>query len=160
VHKTTEQKQEIKLVGISARTSNQAEMNPATAKIGQTMQRYFTEVLPHIGQLADCATTFCVYTEYESDYTGPYTYFIGAQVSAGKVVDGAETLTIPAQSYAKFTTALGAMPAVVIDAWMKIWQMTPADFGGNRGYKADFEVYDSRALDPMKSVVDIYIGLQ
>lgn len=31
--------------------------------------------------------------------------------------------------------------------------------GGQRAYKADFEVYDQRAADPNSAVLDIYIGL-
>ena len=28
-----------------------------------------------------------------------------------------------------------------------------------RGYKADFEVYDQRAADPSNSILDIYVGM-
>ena len=44
---------EIRLAGISARTSNAAEMDKATAKIGLTMQRFFTEDIQEIGR-ASC----------------------------------------------------------------------------------------------------------
>ena len=35
---------EIKLVGITTRTSNAAEMNPLTAKIATQLQKYFTQI--------------------------------------------------------------------------------------------------------------------
>lgn len=41
MHKVITQLSEIKLIGITARTSNAAEMNADTAKIGITMQRFF-----------------------------------------------------------------------------------------------------------------------
>jgi hypothetical protein len=41
MEKTIELLAPIQLVGITARTNNAAEMNPATGKIGPTLQRYF-----------------------------------------------------------------------------------------------------------------------
>jgi predicted transcriptional regulator YdeE len=38
--------------------------------------------------------------------------------------------------------------------------MTPAEFGNERSYIADFEVYDERALDHQNVVLDIYVGLR
>lgn len=152
---------EIKLIGITARTSNAHEMDPMQAKIGSTMQRYFQDQLPDkISHRKNPAKTFCVYTEYESDFTGNYTYFIGEEVTS--FADGPsefQTLMINPQTYAKFTTLPGVMPNVVIEGWQKIWQMSAQDFGNPRKYHADFEVYDVRATNPSSAIVDIYIGL-
>jgi len=52
------------------------------------------------------------------------------------------------------------MPEVVINAWQAIWQIPPSDFGGNRKYIADFEVYNKRASDPNDTMVDIFIGIE
>ena len=52
------------------------------------------------------------------------------------------------------------MPDVVINAWQKIWKMTSEDFGGNRAYISDFEVYDQRASDSANASLDIYIGIK
>jgi len=62
--------------------------------------------------------------------------------------------------YQKFTTQTGKMPEVVINAWQAIWQIPPSDFGGNRKYIADFEVYNKRASDPNDTMVDIFIGIE
>ena len=43
---------------------------------------------------------------------------------------------------------------------MKIWATSKAQPGGDRLYKADFEVYDQRASDPQKTQMDIYIGVR
>ena len=37
--------------------------------------------------------------------------------------------------------------------------MTPEDFGANRAYISDFELYDERALNPQSAILDIYIGI-
>lgn len=153
---------EIKLIGITARTNNANEINPSLAKITPTVQKYFHAGLPaKIPHRTQPEKTFCVYTDYESDITGDYTYFIGEEVSSFEnVPDGFETLSIPAQVYAKFTTESGPMPHVVIGAWQKIWQMTPEDFGGPRRFSADFEVYDERASDHQNATLDVYIGIK
>ena len=160
--KTTTTLPEIKLVGITARTNLASEMNLATAKIGTTVQKYFHGGLyEKINTRKKPGVTYCVYTDYESDFTGSYTYFIGEEVDSFDCVpEGFETLVIPLQNYAKFTTESGPMPAVCIGAWQKIWTMTPAEFGNERAYIADFEVYDERALDHQNVVLDIYVGLR
>ena len=153
---------EIKLVGISFVTNLAMEMNPATAKIGILVQTYFNEeVFKKISNRKKPGVTHCVYTNYESDFTGSYTFFIGEEVeSVDLLSERLQTITIPAQRYAKFTTEPGVMPAVCIGAWQKIWTMTPEELGGARAYKADFEIYDLRAADHKNTVLDLYIGLQ
>ena len=152
---------EIKLIGISARTNNNNEMNPATSKIGQVIGQYFHQSsINSIPNLADPEISYSVYTKYENGHHGDYTYFFGQQVgSFDSVPAGYETLTIAPQVYTKFTTNKAAMPGVVIEAWQQIWQMTPKDFGGERRYVADFEIYDQRTKDPSQAIVDIYVGI-
>ncbi|MBW8309588.1 MAG: GyrI-like domain-containing protein [Candidatus Paracaedibacteraceae bacterium] len=153
---------EIKLVGITCRTNNSLEMDPETAQIGTTLQKYFSENLAaKLTNRKNPGTTYCVYTEYESDVTGDYTYFIGEEVNSLEALpEGMFALTIPTQNYTKFTTKAGSMPMVCISAWQEIWAMSPQDLGGQRAYAADFEIYDNRAVDPRKTILDIYIGLK
>jgi predicted transcriptional regulator YdeE len=152
---------EIKLIGITERTNLSQEMNPSTAKIGPTVQKYFQQGLAaKIPHRKNPGITFSIYTEYESDFTGNYTYFLGEEVtSLEQVPEGFKTLVIPAQAYTKFTTLPGPMPGVVIDAWQKIWSMTDQELAGKRAYCADFELYDERASDPHNVIVDLYIGI-
>jgi predicted transcriptional regulator YdeE len=153
---------EIKLVGISSRTNLANEINPAAAKIGATIQQYFQETFPaQISHRKKPGVTFCVFTDYQSDYTGDYTFFIGEEVTSFEdLPKDAKTLAIQPQTYAVFTTPSGVMPTVVIEGWKNIWKMTPQELGGRRAYHADFEVYDQRASDPKNTVLDIYIGVQ
>lgn len=164
MQKTTTPLPAMKLVGITARTNNSHifESDPSTNIIAATVQKYFHNGLADkIQDRKNPGTTFCVYTNYESDHTGDYTYFIGEEVnSLAEAGEGFETLTIPAQSYVKFTNQPGPMPGVCVDMWQKIWQMTPADFGGARAYLADFEVYDERSADHNNVTLDIYIGVK
>ncbi len=44
--------------------------------------------------------------------------------------------------------------------WQNIWKMESEELKGKRAYLTDFEVYDKRALDPSKTVLDIYLGVK
>ncbi|MBX3487102.1 MAG: AraC family transcriptional regulator [Candidatus Paracaedibacteraceae bacterium] len=163
MQKASAERAEFKLVGISTRTNNAQifESDPSTNKIAATVQRYFHNGLAErITNKKNPGTTFCVYTQYESDVNGDYTYFIGEEVTSFDGIDTEfETLTIPAQHYAKFTNQSGPMPQVCIDMWQNIWKMSPSDLGGERTYIADFEIYDERSLDHNNTELDIYIGI-
>ena len=155
-------KSEIKLVGLTARTNNKNEMNPATSKIGELAGRFWSQnSASQISNRKNPGVTLSVYTEFESNENGDYTYFIGEEVSSFEnLPTGFQKLTIPASHYQKFTTSPGKMPEVVIQAWQQIWKMSADDFGGERAYVADFEVYDQRASDPANASLDIYIGIK
>jgi predicted transcriptional regulator YdeE len=162
MQKTLTTKPEIKLVGLTTRTNNKNEMNPETAKIGAMVGQFFGgSVMGGVSNRNNPGVTFAVYTNYESDEHGDYTYFIGEEVSSFENVPAElKQLTIPSASYQKFTTPSGKMPDVVINAWQQIWKMTSDDFEGKRAYQADFEVYDQRAMNPANTSLDIYIGIQ
>ncbi len=152
---------EIKLVGIKCRTNNRTEQDPNSAKIGVTLQRYFqTAIAEKIANRINPYTTYCAYTEYDNDQNGDYTYFVGEEVSDFSVIpEGMFKLVIPSQGYVKFTNGPGEMPEVCINVWQKIWSMTSEEFGGARSYVADFEIYDSRAMDPNNTVLDVFVGV-
>lgn len=152
----------MQLVGITVRTNNAAEMNPETAQIGPVYQEFFGQKLQDkILHRKTPGTVFAVYTNYESDFTGDYTFFLGEEVTSfADQAEEFEKLIVASQDYAKFTSEPGQMPKVVIDMWQKIWQMSAADLGGERTYVADFEVYDEQSADPQNAIVDIYIGIK
>ena len=162
MEKTNIQLPEIRLVGVTMRTSNSLEANLETAKIGQIIGNYFENNLSQkIANRVKPGTTYCAYTEYESDEDGEYTYFVGEEVdSFEKIPAGFVALTIPSSNYAKLECGPGQMPEVCIDAWEEIWKMQDADFGGKRTYITDFEIYDERAEDYENTILDIYIGIQ
>ncbi len=153
---------EIMLAGIKIRTGYQEELSWETGRIFPCVREYFhSKLFDKILHRKKPGTTFCVYTEYESDHRGQYTYFIGEEVvSDDPQADDITTLIIPSQNYAKFTTMPAPMPAVVADAWQMIWQMSPQSLGGQRHYHTDFEIYDERANDHQNIVLDLYIGLK
>jgi predicted transcriptional regulator YdeE len=155
-------KSEINLVGLTARTNNKNEMNPEKSKIAALAGRFWGQnVASQIENRKNPGVTYAVYTEYESNEYGEYTYFIGEEVNSfDNVPTDFKKLTIPAAKNQKFTTQPGQMPDVVINAWQQIWKMSAKDFGGDRAYIADFELYDERAMDPANTSLDIYVGIK
>ncbi len=151
------------VVGISTRTNNQQEITPEKGRIWPCVMSYFHQNLAQtIPNRKNPGVTLCLYTDYESDHTGDYTYFIGEEVtSIENLPQGVEVLAVPAQHTMKFTTQPGNMPEVIRNAWFEIWSLSADDLGGKRIYKADFELYDERANTPdhIGIVVDIFIGI-
>jgi hypothetical protein len=83
MQQTSIAKPEIKLVGISVRPSYGQELDKLKGNIFPCVQRYFHGALfEKIPQRSKPGTTFCAHTDYETDYKGGYTYFIGEEVSS------------------------------------------------------------------------------
>ena len=153
----------LNLVGITTRTNNKNELDPEKAKISSMAKKYWGQnIAGKFKHRKNPGITYAIYTEYETDEHGDYTYFIGEQVEHFDEKNDPDLLqlTIPEGKFQKFTTQSGKMPGIVISAWQEIWGMRRNELGGERAYHADFEVYDHRAVDPNSSVVDIYIGIK
>jgi len=148
------------VVGISARTSNAKEMT-ADGVIGKQWGRLMQEgLLAKIPNKAD-RNTVAVYMDYASDHNGEYTYVLGARVTSdAEVPAGMVAEKIPGGKFAVFTSGKGPAPKVVPELWMQINSLPKTAVGGDRLYRADFEIYDQRAMDPQNLQMDVYIGIK
>ena len=148
------------VVGISARTSNAKEMT-ADGVIGIMWGRLFQEgIIGKIPNKAD-SNIVAVYTDYASDHNGEYTYVLGARVTSdADVPAGMVAKKVPAGRYAVFTSDKGPGPKVVPELWMKINSLPKTAVGADRLYRADFEIYDQRAMDPQNLQMDVYLGIK
>ena len=148
------------VAGIETRTSNEQEMT-GNGAIPRMWARLKEENL--LGKIPHRVDDHVValYTDYESDKDGPYTYLLGAKVSSPKdVPEGMVTRTVPAGSYAMFT-AQGASPAVtVVNLWKRIWSLEkPGQL--HRAYKTDFEVYPQAVPSgSTENRVEVYVGVR
>ena len=151
---------EFTVVGIAARTSNAREAT-AAGVIGKQWGRFMKEgILATIPNKVDSAIV-AVYTDYASDKDGEYTYLLGARVKSDHdIPDGMVARRVPAGRYAVFTSEKGPAARVVAETWKRIWSAPKSAPGGNRAFKADFEVYDERAADPQNMQVDVYVGIK
>jgi predicted transcriptional regulator YdeE len=157
---TVSEQKEFTVVGIAVRTTNAREMT-ADGIIPKQWQKVMSEgLISKIPNRVD-NDLLAVYCDYASDKDGEYTYLIGARVKAGtQAPEGMVARTVPAGKYAMFTTEKGPVAKVVTGAWMRIWALGKSEPGGDRAYKADFEVYDEHGADPANVQVDIYVGMK
>jgi predicted transcriptional regulator YdeE len=142
------------VLGIKARTTNAREMNGQGA-IGPIWGRFVKDkLLDRIPNRVD-GRIIAVYSDYENDKDGEYSYLLGAKVKvANDVPDGMASRQVIAGEYALFS-ANGRPPAeMVVGIWKEIWSLEMRK-KLRRAYRTDFEVYDSGP----DSAVEIYLGL-
>ncbi len=141
------------IIGIAARTTNQNAQ--ARTDIGELWTRFMQDnILQQIpGKVTD--DIYCVYTDYETDHTGPYTAILGCKVnSLTEIPDGFTGITIAAEKYEVYFLE-GKFPDNVGDAWMSIWENAT-----DRKYTADFDLYSAGAKSFEETEVKIYLAVQ
>ncbi len=119
------------------------------------------KLLSHIHNRAD-GRIVALYTDYESDKDGAYTYVLGAKVTSAKDIPaGMVSKEIRSGTYAMFTAEGGPPPQMVVNLWKRIWSLEkPGPL--RRAYKTDFEVYGRPGrsdTDEPDAYVDVYVGL-
>ncbi|WP_308008077.1 effector binding domain-containing protein [uncultured Fusobacterium sp.] len=77
---------------------------------------------------------YAVYSEYESNYKGDYTLFIGADK-----VDSCKEIIIEEENYQVFSVDTSS-PYGIIMTWQEIWEMEEKGLL-NRAYTVDYEKY-------------------
>ncbi|TPN84590.1 GyrI-like domain-containing protein [Aquimarina algicola] len=144
-----------KVIGIAIRTTN--ENNQAAKDIPALWNTFMSqEIISKIPNKVD-ESIYAIYTEYESDYTKPYTTILGCKVEHTDVVpEGMVTTTIQHGNYSEFVATGDLYQNVVVHEWQKIWNDTSLD----RTYKTDFEIYGPEAKDHSNAKVPIYVGIQ
>ncbi len=147
-------------IGISASTSNAKEMSGEGIIADQWERVMAGGIIEQIPNRAD-ANILAMYTDYESDTNGEYTFLIGAKVtSTDSIPEGMIAKQVPSAKYAIFTSEQGPVWKVVPETWQKIWSTSASEMGGERAFLADFEIYDERAADPQSAVVEVWVGIK
>ena len=148
------------VIGIEARTTNAREAM-ADGLIGPLWRRFAAEdLLDRIPHRSD-AHIVAVYSDYESDKDGPYTYTLGAKVTSTRdVPPGMVSRKVLSGDYAMFTAQGGPPPKMTVDLWKRIWSLEkPGPL--QRAYQTDFEVHNNGLrAQPPDTHIDVYIGLQ
>lgn len=141
------------VIGIAVRTTN--ENGQSVKDLGSLWSRFMAEnIMDKIPNKAD-SDLYCIYTDYEKDFTKPYTAIIGCKVEhLNEIPEDLTGKCIPGSEYAKFTAKGNNMQKMVGDAWYTIWNTDLA-----RKYTADFEVYSEKAYHPEEAEVDIYVSV-
>ncbi len=92
---------------------------------------------------------YCVYCEYESDWTGAYTVLVGCSVPMDAPVrPGMRKIEVPAGNFQVFSVT-GELPSGIGRTWAEIWGL-PLE----RRYEADFDRYAEDGS------VTVHVGVQ
>jgi predicted transcriptional regulator YdeE len=143
---------EFKIVGIAVRTTNRN--GQSQNDIGDLWGMFIEQNL--IDQIPNKLTNdvYCVYTDYESDFNGPYTTIIGCKVnSIDEIPAKFIGRTIPKTKYQVYKS-IGRFPDSVMKTWIDIWN---SDIP--RKYVADFDLYGPSAQNPENAEVDTYVSI-
>lgn len=138
------------VAGIGTRTTN--EEGKSIQDIANVWQKLFAEGAYDKISNKQNHKTIGLYTEYEGDYTQPYYFMAGCEVSKAFAKDIA-TKIIPKGRYAKFVIT-GDVQNSVGQAWAKIWNMDL-----QRKYSCDFEEYQNNSEDMQNQEIHIYIAI-
>lgn len=138
--------------GIEIKTTNQDKK--CIQDIEKTWQKLFSEGIYEKLQNKLNDKTIGLYTEYERDYTKPYTFIAGAETRQNvESNDEIVSKIIPKGKYAKFVIT-GDVKNAVGQAWKEIWNMDL-----KRKYTCDFEEYQNNSKD-MQQEIHIYIAIE
>ena len=144
-----------KVIGISIRTTN--ANSQSQQDLGKLWGQFFAENI--IAKIPNKISShiLCIYTDYESDYSGEYTTIIGVPVSIlEEVPSGLIGREFEADNFRKFV-AKGVMTSAVVNTWIDIWQR---DKELNRKYSYDFEFYGESSNKGEQSEVEIFVAVK
>lgn len=146
-----EHQKEKQFIGLELRTNNE----DCSSAMPAHKDRFFKENIPSKIPNKINGNILALYTDYEGDYTKPYSWILGCEVSSlEQVPEGLVGKVIPASRYVVYTTK-GEFPQGLIAAWQDIWKSNLP-----RSYTSDFEVYRSD-FDPQRNPeVKIYIAIE
>lgn len=153
------EKNELKLIGIKGRTENGKEMQ-GQGIIPLFWERFYSEeIIEKIPNKSGTGEIITVYCEYESDDSGPYSFFIGVEVNSFDIIpEGMESLLVPKSKYLEISTQTGKLQEIGIQAWQTIWQNQ--SLRESRGFISDLEIYAADAKNPENARFDIYLGMK
>ncbi len=143
------------VIGIKVRTNNSDYI-----KLAHDMQNLWNKFISEnvAGQIQNKIDTaiYCIYTDYEGDYTKPYTAFLGCKVSDLSIIpEGLEGKSFKDGLYNKYTAKGNILDGIVYEKWKYIWGLDIC-----RTYNADFEVYGEKSQNPENAEVEIFIGVK
>ena len=144
-----------KVIGISIRTTN--ANSQSQQDLGKLWGQFFAENIIEKIPNKISSHILCIYTDYESDYSGEYTTIIGIPVSTlDEVPSGLIGREFEAGNFQKFV-AKGEITSAVVNTWIEIWQR---DKELDREYSYDFEVYGENSNKGDQSEVEIFVAVK
>jgi predicted transcriptional regulator YdeE len=127
------------VTGLSVRTVNRDEADPSLAKLPELWGKFYGQHVPDkIPNRRASSLVYGVYSDYESDASGPYTVTAGVQVSVPP--PDYNSVAVRGGLYLVFESQ-GAMPQAVIDGWSAVWRHFGQPQKYRRLFATDYEEY-------------------
>lgn len=147
--------EEMLIEGVGIRTTNQN--GQAVKDIGTLWQKFFGQGIYTNIKNKKNDKTIGLYTDYEGDYTKPYQFITGTEVTSFSKEEPEDVVTkvIPKGIYAKFTITEEDKQQAIGRLWETIWQMNLP-----RSYICDFEEYAAMDEQGNAKEINVYIGLR
>jgi len=145
-------KDSFNILGISVRTTGE---NGQDAKdIGKLWERFFSEEISSKIKNKKDPRIINLYTDYETDHTGPYTAILGYEVeSLGDVPLGMVGKFFAKDTYSTIKSQ-GKIPDIIIEAWQKVYNSKI-----KRTYMADFDIYEV-GNSPESAIVTTFVSIE
>lgn len=141
------------VAGIAIRTTN--KNGQSQKDIAMLWQKFWSENI--INQISNRINNdiYCVYTEFEGDFTQPYTCLIGCRVNTSEnIPEKMKLVNIEEGNYNRLTAHGKLNDGIVVKEWEKVWSS-----GMKRRYGTDYEYYNaSNTVNPDEAEVEIYVG--
>lgn len=143
------------IIGITVRTDNN-DLAKVTADMQGLWGKFMSEgVMDKIPNKLD-TDICCIYTDYEGDYTKPYTALLGCRVSSlEQIPDGLAGYRFDGGKYVRKPVSGNLLAGAVYNAWQEIWN---SDL--ERSYIADLEIYGVKAANPEAAELEILVGIK
>lgn len=139
------------IIGIATRTDNKTFQETALPLWGRFYAEQICEKIPSKFSKA----TVALYSQYESDHQGPFTYLLGCEVSSlDHIPNGLVGMMVPAATYAHFSLE-GPYPQSLIQTWQSIWSSHLP-----RSFTYDFEIYPETFDQKNSPQMGLWINLK
>jgi len=146
--------EQFKIIGIAIRTTN--ENNKAVGDISNLWNKFLSEKTIEKIPNKISSEIYSVYTDYDGDYTKPYTTILGCKVeNLDQIPEGMVGKEFEGGKYKKIIAKGDITKGVVVQEWLKIWN---SDL--ERTYTVDFEVYGEKAQNPENAEVEIFVAIK
>ncbi len=142
--------EKIRLIGIKTTADNSQNF----VNISRLWEEFFRNDI--MGKIPDKRDNmiYAVYTDYESNEKGKYSFMIGCETGDDSPVpEGMFCKIIEKANYCVFREK-GNIAAKIPEMWNRIWNMDL-----NRKFSADFEIYNAENMMGENADIEIYIGV-
>ncbi len=133
--------EKFRVIGIAVRTSYDIE-NSIKRKIPLLWQRFYEErCFDKIPNKAESTKIYAIYSEYNPDEFGEFTFVLGMEVSDfSHIPEGMIGKTISSANYQVHESEQGPFAEVAPKAWDDVTEQK--ELQQHRQYDTDFEAYD------------------